>query len=85
MVPTNFTAIDQDGEKREIGTLPSAEAENIPQGFQLDAERVLLFTADDQLHAYLLTLDGMQPIELPADVSWGRMQPCTGRSLPATG
>lgn len=64
-------AIDQDGEKREIGTLPSAEAENIPQGFQLDAERVLLFTADDQLHAYLLTLDGMQPIELPADVSWG--------------
>ena len=64
-------AIDQDGEKREIGTLPSAEAENIPQGFQLDAERVLFFTADDQLHAYLLTLNGMQPIELPADVSWG--------------
>jgi hypothetical protein len=64
-------AVDQDGKKREIGTLPSVEAENIPQGFQLDAERVLLFTTDDQLHAYLLTLDGMQPIELPADVSWG--------------
>ena len=76
-------AIDQDGEKHEVGTLLSAEAENIPQGFQLDTERVLLFTTDDQLHAYLLTLDGMQPIEFPADVSWDRMQPCTGRSLPA--
>ena len=67
----NIIAIDPNGEKRKIGTLPASEAENFYQGFPLDAERALFFTADDQLHAYLLTLNGMQPIELPADTVWG--------------
>lgn len=67
----NIIAIDPNGEKRKIGTLPASEAENFYQGFPLDPERALFFTADDQLHAYLLTLNGMQPIELPADTVWG--------------
>ncbi len=64
-------AIDPNGEKREIGTLSASEVEHFYQGFTLDSERALFFTADDQLHAYLLTLNGMQSIELPADTFWG--------------
>ena len=64
-------AIDPNGEKREIGTLSASEVEHFYQGFTLDSERALFFTADGQLHAYLLTLDGMQSIELPTDTFWG--------------
>ena len=57
-------AVDQDGEVREIGNLPVYQKEF--DAFPVDAERAVLFTDEGaQLHAHMLTLDGIQPIELP--------------------
>jgi hypothetical protein len=72
-------AASQDGEIRQLGSLPASELENF-KAFVLDDERALLVTVDQtRLHAYLLTPDGMQPIDLPADLVYDQEQ--SGYSL----
>ncbi|MBK9924182.1 MAG: hypothetical protein IPP66_02725 [Anaerolineales bacterium] len=57
-------AVNQDGEVREIGNLPGYQKEF--DAFPVDTERAILFTDEGaQLHAYMLTPDGIQTIELP--------------------
>jgi hypothetical protein len=60
-------AVNQLGERREIGALDPSENENAAY-FSLDNERVLLFLdSNDNLRLYLLTPDAMQEIALPSD------------------
>lgn len=58
-------AVNQDGEVRELGNLPAYQKGY--KAFAVDVERAVLFTDEGgQLHAYLLTLNGFQAIELPS-------------------
>lgn len=61
-----FLTVNQFGETRSLGSLPAAELENY-RAYPVDPERAVLFTETESgFKAYLLTPDGMQPIELPS-------------------
>ena len=60
-------AVNQFGERREIGVLDQADDLHT-ESESLDDERALLFLDnDDTLRLYLLTLDGIQKIKLPSE------------------
>jgi len=60
-------AVNQLGERREIGALDPSENENASY-LSIDNERALLFLdSNNNLRLYLLTPDGMQKIALPSD------------------
>jgi hypothetical protein len=66
-------AINQDGEKRGIGTLSAEEVEN-SMAFRVDDGRAFLITiSKSKFNAYLLTLDGMQPIQMPDSLPFNEM------------
>ena len=60
-------AVNQFGERREIGVLDQADDLHT-ESESLDDERALLFLDnEDTLRVYLLTLDGIQKIKLPSE------------------
>jgi hypothetical protein len=60
-------AVNQFGEKHEIGAVDQADSLNT-SSISLDNERALLFLdRDNNLRVYLLTPDGMQKIAFPSD------------------
>ncbi|MDP1547113.1 MAG: hypothetical protein Q8L87_13950 [Anaerolineales bacterium] len=62
-----LVAVNQFGERREIGALDPSENENTSY-LSIDDERALLFMdSNNDLRLYLLTPDAMQKIALPSD------------------
>lgn len=63
----NVIAVNQFGDRKEIGTLENADYDHTA-AISLDKERALLFLDDnDTLRVYLLTPDAMRKIALPSE------------------